>query len=443
ELRALRQRVAELERRQAGAAAADRFAADRAVADVLADADRRSRQLQAGGFTAGYSGGRFLIQSEDGNFVLNPNLIAQFRYVADWREGGKNGGADDDTQSGFEVRRLRLNLDGNAFSPSLTYHVQWATSRTGGNLVLEEAWARWQFEKTPFAVRAGTFADTWAHETGVHTGRQLAVDRSVPHEIFAGGLTGTENYVQGVELQVQPTDDLRAAVSYHDGFNSRNTAFTDAGGGSPPLGLNNVQWGVAARAEYKLAGDWRNYGDFSALGTKKDLLVIGAGGDVDAADGVTAYFHTADVQWEPASVPGLSVFAAYYGLLRDVRRPAAGTTGSPYDWGAVVQVGYLIGGGDGAGAGYWEVFGRYSYTALDAAAPGGAGTLGAAARTNDAVHEITLGVNRYFRGHAAKLTVDVTYLPTGSPLDLNGVGILAQPSDDPQVVFRGQFQLML
>lgn len=440
EVRRLQRRVEQLER-QSPAARPDAAAVDRAVADVVADAGRRAQFLQSPGFAAGHDGRRFVIQSEDGSFSLSPGLFAQFRYVADYRDsaaGGTpgGGGGGDDTQAGFEMRRLRFTLDGNAFAPSTTYHVQWATGRVGGTLVLEEAWVRYQFSAAPLALRLGTFANPFAHETGVHAGRQLAVDRSIPHEIFAGGGTGTENYVQGAEAVYQPTDALRLTAAYHDGFNSRNTNFADAGGGSPLLGLADGQWGAYGRVEVKLAGDWRAYDDFSARDTKKDLLVLGVGGDVDAGRGLTAYFHTADAQWEPAAVPGLGVYAAYYGLLRDFRSAAAGVEDRPYDWGAVAQVGYLLNP-------RWEVFGRYGYTSLDAGAPTGTGTLGAAARAQDTIHELTIGVHHYFRGDAAKVTVDVTYLPDGSPVDLNGIGVLAQPAGDPQFVVRGQLQLWL
>ena len=54
---------------------------DATLESVLGDADRRSQFLQSSGFTAGYSKGKFLIQDEAGDFVLNPNLQLQVRYV--------------------------------------------------------------------------------------------------------------------------------------------------------------------------------------------------------------------------------------------------------------------------------------------------------------------------------------------------------------------------
>ena len=43
-------------------------------------------------------------------------------------------------------------------------------------------------------------------------------------------------------------------------------------------------------------------------------------------------------------------------------------------------------------------------------------------------------------GHAAKFTLDLTWLPNGSPVGASGAGIVAQASDEDQFVLRGQFQ---
>ncbi|MDB5297725.1 MAG: phosphate-selective porin family protein [Phycisphaerales bacterium] len=443
QLRQLQEKVARLESAQQGTAAkvdqVDAALVGKTVTDVQSDADRRSQLLQASGFTAGYSQGKFLIQSEDGRFTLNPNVFLQLRYIANFRQESKNGVAEsDDYENGFDVRRLKFAFDGNIFTKNLTYRFQWNTNRTAGQPVLDEGWVKYFFEGTPFSVRAGTFLDGWDHETAVSSKRQLAVERSVLHDVLAGGGNNSENYVQGVEVVYDDGGPFRASANYNDGFSSRNTIFTDSGGGSALLGINNPQWGVSGRAEYKVFGDWKNYEDFTALGTTKDLLVVGVGGSVDGSNNNNAYFHTVDVQWEPAAVKGLAAYAAYVGLARDFRTVAAGADGSPYDWGFVGQVSYLL-----DAQGQWEVFGRYSYTSLDDDAPTGTGTLGAAARVSDHLHEFTVGANYYLRGHAAKFTLDLMYLPNGSPIDLNGAGILAQPNDQDQFVLRGQFQLLL
>jgi hypothetical protein len=81
----------------------------------------------------------------------------------------------------------------------------------------------------------------------------------------------------------------------------------------------------------------------------------------------------------------------------------------------------------------WEPFVRYSLVSLDTGAAG----------SDDNYHEVTAGVNYYVHGHAAKFTLDLTYLPNGVPSDQNGIGELDPDADDDQFVLRGQFQLLL
>src|SRR5688572_12492138 len=177
-------------------------AADEAtISSVLRDADLRStpKMLQSGDFTAGYSRGKFLIQDAAGNFVMNPNFQLQARYVFNHRDASTADADDSDAnvQDGFEIRRMKFAVDGNAFGPGLTYKFQWATSRSNGQLVLEEAWVRYALggARGDWAVRLGQFKDITFHEETTSSKRQLAVDRSLLNEVLAGGLT---DYEQGI-----------------------------------------------------------------------------------------------------------------------------------------------------------------------------------------------------------------------------------------------------
>jgi hypothetical protein len=179
---------------------------------------------------------------------------------------------------------------------------------------------------------------------------------------------------------------------------------------------------MAARIEFKAAGDWKAYNDFTALGNKDDLLVFGAGGDWTQDGEVNLYMHTLDVQWESAG--GLGAYGAYYGVLGE---GVAADGGDTYDWGAVAQVGYLIPDTQ------WEIFGRGSYIVLDDER---------ITAEEDNVIELTAGVNRYFQKHSAKMSIDATYLPNGTPVGASGAGIVASDDED-QFVVRGQFQLLI
>ena len=77
---------------------------DATVDSIIHDANRRSQLLaDNGGFLAGWNGGHFVLQSEDGNYSLSPGVIFQFRNVTNYNDNAKSNG-DANTDNGFEVR---------------------------------------------------------------------------------------------------------------------------------------------------------------------------------------------------------------------------------------------------------------------------------------------------------------------------------------------------
>jgi hypothetical protein len=404
QIEALQQQVRNL---QAGRANDPPYTAsdvDAAVGSVVRDADRRSKLLaETGGFYGGFLDDKFQIRSADGNFSLSPSIQFQFRYDTVWNQGVRANGGDN-TDSGFEVRRLKLGIDGNAWSRDFYYNFVWATDRKTGNLVNEEAYVTWKFAGE-FAVKVGQYKELIYQESSVSSKRLLAVDRTLVDQVFFGG----DSYIQGVELDYG-TDLLQALVGFSDGYNSVDTNFQD-----PPV--NAFDFGLYARVQYKLFGDWKNYSDMTALGNKKDLLVVGAGGDWSQSGDTDTYRHAIDAQWETGP---LALFGAFIGRYADT---AAG--GSTWDWGGVVQVAYRVNT-------QWEAFGRYGYFTLDHTDPG----------AEDQFHEITVGLNYYIRNQKAKITLDAGWLPNGSPSSQDGIGVLANDGRN-EFYLRGQFQLLL
>jgi hypothetical protein len=454
QIKALQAKVEQLERQsqqapQTQAAqpqATTQPSAEAATVDsVLRDAERRSKPalFQAGGFTAGYSKNKFLIQDEAGDFVLNPNLQFQVRYVANQREDDLDDDDESRTESGFEIRRMKFAFDGNVFGPGLTYKFQWATNRANGQPILDDAWVRWAMGDAfgemskDFALRIGQFKDPTFHEEITSSKRQLAVDRSLANELLAGGIT---DWIQGVSLIWDDGPEgrpLRGEIGYSDGFNSDNTNFVD-GGGSAFYGAANPDWGAFARVELLAMGNWKQYDDFTAMGNEGTggLLVVGAGATYtengETTGGGDTLLYTIDVQYE---VGPLGLYAAYIGAYSepgidpdpddDTIDAAAGI----HDMGFLAQAGYLV-------SKKCELFGRYDVVFLDDA------RFNPAADTDDNFHELTVGMNYYIKGHAAKFTIDGSWLPNGSPSAQDGIGIL-QSGDDDQFLLRTQFQLLI
>jgi hypothetical protein len=378
--------------------------------------------MQGGSFTAGYNKGKFLIQDDAGNFVLHPNLQVMPRWAGNNRDNAKHAGEDSDFQSGFEIRRMKLGFDGNAFVPNFTYNFLWATDRSSGNLVLEEAWAKYAFKNgalNNFYVKGGQFKDPFAHESLTSSKRLLAAERTLLNDVFTGG----DNFVQGVSVGWDDGDKgspFRAEVSYTDGANAANQNFQDF-----PTTKANV--GVAGRIEYLAFGKWAAYEDFTTIGNTENLLVLGAGVDLTEAGDTDTLLHTVDAQFEAGK---LGVYGAYLGrTIEDAKvgSGASATNVNGYDYGFIVQAAYLVND-------RLEPFVRYDFINFDE-------DLLPNAKENQ-VHEFTVGANYYFKGHNAKFTADFTYLPNGTPVANTGGDILAS-DDEAEFVIRAQFQLLL
>ncbi|HEY8666789.1 MAG TPA: porin [Tepidisphaeraceae bacterium] len=424
----LQVKVQQLEQKQQTVNSRD---VDETVARIMSDTNRRSQFLADDvALTAGYDNG-FFIGSADKNFLLRPGFIFQTRNVSNFRQNAKQGGSSDDFQNGFEITRAKLFFDGNIFSPDLSYRFQWASDRNSGATLLEDAWAQYRL-RPGFAIRAGQFKTPVHHEELTGDQMQLAAERSLVNALLGGGAVGPRS--QGVDfLFGTPTDPLHYEVMLHDGDGSVNTDFRDditpATAGTPPVAVRDTRpnWGAAGRAEWKLMGDWNDYKDFSARNDTKDLLVVGGALDMTQFDGSNVYRGTADVQYE--NPRGLGVYGALLADYQDLRNTSAGADDSLFDYGGLIQVGYLL-------RPNVEVFGRYDVTFLDTPVAG-----------EDQFHELTLGVNYFLGedgkwGHHAKVTVDLTYLPNGAPSNQTSLGELANPGQSEWVA-RLQFQLWL
>ncbi len=395
------------------------------TAAVEKDADARPFSFAAASAVTGYDGKGFVLADESGNNVFRPGYVLQIRNNTDWRESGKGRtrAAQDDTENGWEIRRAKIYLTGNVFTPDLTYRFQLANQVNGPNLVLDDAWMAYHFytgAPGKLSFKVGQFKMPLIHEEyEVGDEKQMAAERSLLNDTIGGGVMGPRT--QGIELLWNsPSDILHGEAMLHDGSGnsvaggasrnvtvagkttsvvfpgnvpgSVNTDYRDVKAAGSPI------WGATGRLEYKAMGDWADYIEFTARAVKKDLLIIGGG--VDVTEGVNEYYthFAADVQYKSPS--GLSLYAGGIGDFTDFRNIAG--FNNNFDYGAIAQVGFAINH-------KIEPFVRVDAIKFD----------NDLVTVHDIVSEFTLGANYYLGeggkyGHHAKFTLDASYLPIGS-----------------------------
>ncbi len=409
---------------------------DATVAEIRRDVGRHTMNFPPGGQSGHDLDKGFFIRSDDGRFSLYPDLLFQFRGVVDWRDDSKAGSSS--TNQGFEVRRAKFGFYGTAFDPDLSYRFLWQGASNNSSVALQYGWGQYVFAHDvlaggDLAVRAGQFKNVVFKEETTPDRAQLFSERSLVNAQIGGNAIGSET--QGVDfLLTGNSSPFHADLLVHDGIKRSNTSFNDVQPvtSTSPTGVvttKNVatDFGVAGRVDYKVFGRWGDGDDFTGVWGREDLLVVGGGADFTQADHQNIVHFTADAQYQ--LLHNFVLFVAGYGDYYDFRNQTGPS--SRTDWGAQAEAGYFL-------TRSVQPIVRYSITKLDSNDKvGGA----------DTFHEIAGGVNYFFGhdgelGNRAKLTLDVTYLPEGSPA-FTGGDFLASPNKKDEVVFRAQFQLSL
>ena len=393
------------------------------VSEMMSDAESRTSLLAAG--DAGHDG-KFFIAGD--GFRLNVGGQIQFRYLVDVRDN--DSGNDDDFSNGFQTRRTKLDFNGEV-NKDWFFRVLIAANRDEGNVGLEEAFAGYKFANGVKA-RVGQFKLPMLREELVSSSRQLAVERSLVNEVF------TQDRSQGIEL-AYATEMWRIAGAFSDGLDSENTDFNDSGAtsGLPLVVRGEAEYALTARAEFMISGnDWKIWDDFTAR----------KGQDFGFLLGVAAHYQTSTQTPAPtdvdtdvlqatldASLEGDSwnIFGAFIYRWEEQSALGAGETDLS-DMGFVLQGGWRF-------AENTEVFARWDGLLIDEDRFGGG---------EDSFSFITIGLNQYYAGHAAKATLDVVYaleetsnLITTGVLPNTGSGLLGDV-EEGEFVFRAQFQLL-
>ncbi|MBY0261266.1 MAG: OprO/OprP family phosphate-selective porin [Phycisphaerales bacterium] len=356
------------------------------VSEMLADAESRS-SLLAGG-DAGHDG-RFFIAGD--GFRLNVGGLLQFRYV-------------------FNYWFFRARLTDSVGDSGVDF---------------DYAYAGYKFANG-WKVTFGQFKLPMLREELVSDSKQLTVDRSFTNAVF------TQNYSEGIELAYE-ADAWRAFFAFSDGLDSANTDFNARENVSGFRTSGQAEYAFTGRGEYKFSGSWDQFEDFTSAKGSDFGFMVGAAAHWQQSDNtfVPNEVNRDTLQYTvDATIKGDSwnIFGAFIGRYQSDEVNSNGSDLN--DFGAVVQGGWRF-------AENTELFGRWDAIFADSDR----------SLVEDNYNFLTVGLNQYYAGHAAKATIDFVYAfeqttglsALGSPDTRTG---LLGYGDEGELAVRLQFQLV-
>jgi len=353
------------------------------------------------------SGRTSALARQGGDFTVNVHGYEQFRYNWNNRE---DDGLEDDSAVGFQNARTRLNFSGNVGNENWGYFIQFGVDDIeSGGAFLEDAYITFKMGNG-WQWKIGQFKLPGTREDLVGDQYQLFADRSVVNSTLSLGRG------QGVQLSYE-ADNFRFYGAFSDGANTLNTDFTS---------MSEADWALTGRGEFKWAGNWRQFNDFTSFQNSDFAGMVGvaahwqSGGDTFNTIDQDLWSLTADVSVEGN---GWNAFAALIFANSD---PGVGD--DVQTWSFQIQGGVFV-------APQWEIIAGYDVVIPDDDLP-----------NDDNFNTLRLGSNFYFipESHAAKVTVDLSWF-----LDTQGDSIvpastrtgLLSSGDDSQWNLRGQVQL--
>jgi hypothetical protein len=379
------------------------------VAEMLADAEARTSLLAAG--DAGHDG-KFFIAGD--GFRLNIGGGMQFRYYANFRDD--NNAPEDDFSNGFQTNDTRLNFSGTVHK-DWSFFVEAKFDKDGGGATLLDAYAAYTFANG-VGLGMGQVKAPILREDMTSDFKQLAIDRA-PSTDFV-----RHDRVKALWLSYS-AESWRTWVTFNSGANTDNTDFNS---------LSNADYAFSGRVEFLFSGKWDQFADFTSpkgsdFGSMLGLAAHyqGPHNTPDPADvDVSVLLYSADLGLEG---DGWNFFGSVIG--RHIDADSFGGDSELDDFTFVLQGGVML-------SDHWELFGRFDALMLD----DDRGT------DEDFYSFLTVGVNNYFAGHAAKATFDVVY-SFEKTSDLSGLGLLPNTdqgllgdTEEGEFVLRAQFQLM-
>jgi hypothetical protein len=464
------------------------------VTDVLADSETRA-SLQSAGMSGGWDNG-FFLQSPDGRFRLEVGGMVQARYMSSHiRDGfnaetqpGQEFAAEDDVTSrnGWDIPHARLDFKGHVFGPDTRFRIQGEFSNqrpdafqlystppvaaapeygaANGNFKLLDAYILQELGDG-FAVRVGQFKLPFDRGWEIPIAYQLTGERDTVAVHMGLGRS------QGVELS-WGSDSVRVRGAFSDGGNDRllsGFALSTTQPANSPYYFSQAAFAFSARAEFKIAGQWRDFETMTSPPGEEFGLLLGVGSHWQRSQVLlnsTSYNNTTDGgdnDWlaltadVTANLGGATIAAsAYYHMVNSSSAylffgfAPVGSSNPTFDAGNVGMLGlslygslYLTEDVEGyIGFDYMDVVDNGNLGELTSP-PQNLNTLYGAYADTSAYQGFTMGATWYLDGEDLKWGFSATYMPNSvSPAwTTPETGIRSTPVSDAYV-FKTYVQLL-
>lgn len=398
------------------------------VQNVISDAQSRGQYLDSG-LGIGYDNG-FYLRTADKNFAIKAKGFFQYRYTFSNAEV-KNASAFGSSppkggdSNGFDFRYARLTLEGNLFTPNLTYCFTGDFASDGANVndfQLVDAYFAYHFSSL-LNVRAGAFFTPFSRMVYLGSGLQFVDWPAFFTDYNPDRSTGVSLFGDVIK------NKLTYEVNMNDGPNSNHLGrVADA---SATGSLDN-RLSFATRWTY--LGDHETSGDFlDESDLRKDnsafIWMVGFGADYDSVNLSSNAFPAKEGGATVAGVGGTTTagFISVYPLNGDIYRGTLDYTFKYRGWSFTTAAFFQqINENQGAGITYppgydpsvkssffqAAYFGQLGYMITRNIEIAGRAGNSLTEGSPNQMQEYALGLNYYFYGRALKVQTDLNYIPS-------------------------------
>ena len=364
------------------------------------------------GVKAGYGKKGFTLATRDGLFKTRIQWRTQGRYTFPERSDPRDKKAfEDNEESTFELRRIRLKVGGHGYRPWLKYYleVDWQPGRDFDD-DSEAASARmidWRImlEKYPWAkLRVGQWKIDYNRERVDSSGKQTMVERSIMNRVF------TIDRQIGMMLYGRVNPGTLLDANYYLGIFSGSGRGMAKNDDDNMMYVGRLQWNVFGRELKWRQSDVKyhkkptasvSFGAYTNTGKCTRWSSGGCGnisGFTKPADARDGQFQTSGMQ--VGSALKYRGFAwqheTHWKTIKDTETAAGDQVTNLF--GGYLQAGYFPHGLISAVPKPLEIAFRYSHVDPNTDAGG------------DLRQEFTTGLNWFFAGHRNKLTLDASHL---------------------------------